>query len=322
MNSSYSLDWRDGAFPYPNMVALRTLGDGSCFFHAIFRAFSLTYMRGAKQDKQGNFMRIDRRRYIRDLRNELADELAKPSDPKDPASPTHYQLLSRGQLSKMSTEMPAYKLEHMQRELRRGNAVNNLYHEYVSNLMEKDIYILDYKNKDVYYLGHSDQELLFKGRSSVVILYRGQHYETVGLACDRGTKIVTHFVAQHPFIEAIRGRMDEIASMNHAQESIEEEPDSSEKATEIEPDPSETLEESKSGSATKSKRKKKSHSSRRSKKKRGEPDSLGESKRKKSHRSRRLKGKKSRSSRKSTKKKSRSSRSQGTRPKQTDDKES
>ena len=58
----------------------------------------------------------------------------------------------------------------MQNELRSGKAVDNLYHEFVSDHLNRDIYIYNATLADVD-VGFSELELLYKGRNSIVLFY-------------------------------------------------------------------------------------------------------------------------------------------------------
>ena len=94
----------------------------------------------------------------------------------------------------------------MQKELDSSRPVDNVYNEFISDQLEKDIYIIDAVKKDIYITG-KDNDILYKNRPSVVILYLPGHYELVGLVKKNGD-IKTLFNPDHDFIQAIRDRMD------------------------------------------------------------------------------------------------------------------
>lgn len=189
-------------FSYPDMVRIRTSADGSCFFHAVTKAFYIPYRTG-----QLNGVAINRHQLIQTLRRELAIKLGRPANPNDPQGPTHYDLLSRGQLREFAKGVKQYSLQNMQKELCSNSAIDNVYNEFISNQLDKDIYILDGENRDVLVTG-DDDDILYKNRKSIVILYIPGHYELVGIR--NGDRIETHFQPTHPFIQAIRNRMTEI----------------------------------------------------------------------------------------------------------------
>ena len=120
-------------------------------------------------------------------------------------TPTYYETLSRGSLKEFSSVYPKYSLNNLQRELISNNSVDSVYHEYISNLLNKDIYILDSATHDVYIL--PDSEIYYKGRDSIVLIWvNGDHFDLVGLNTDKGLK--TYFNKNSDFIRSIRRRIE------------------------------------------------------------------------------------------------------------------
>lgn len=199
---SSPLIWEEGEFSYQNMVRLYTIADGSCFFHAVVNAFFVPY-----QTEMDNGYHFDRKKFIKNFRKDLATTLNDPISPKDSTTP--YELLSRRQLAKLAKEldMEEYTLKNMQEELENPNKwVWTLYLEYISNQIDKDIYILDSEKEDIYITGEED--ILHTGRDSIVILYLLDHFETVGLNING--KICTLFDTNSTFISKIRMRLREL----------------------------------------------------------------------------------------------------------------
>jgi hypothetical protein len=183
-----------------NMVRFCVERDGSCCFHALAKAYFKPYILG--RTEEGIF---DRRKFVRDLRKELAKTLGAKINPEDENSPTYYSQLANGELENISRELPEYSLENMQKELSdMTNPISNIYNEFISDQLNLDIYILDANKKDVYMTG-TDDKLLYKGRKSVVLLYLPGHYELIGISKDN--KIETYFSPDSPFILRIRERM-------------------------------------------------------------------------------------------------------------------
>ncbi len=201
-NAYEPLNWT-GNFQYKGLVRIRTPGDGSCFFHAIAGAYFKPYIEG-KIDSDP----IDRRDLIKKLRKDLSLKLATRVDPLDPQSPTYYDILSRGELGNIANEVPEYSLQNMQAELDSDTAVDNVYNEFISDQINKDIYILDLTKQDVYMTGN-DIDILYKDRMSIVILYLPGHYELVGVQEDGVIK--TLFDSDHPLIEQIRTRIAQLS---------------------------------------------------------------------------------------------------------------
>ena len=191
--------WRNG-FSYPNMVRIRTDMDGSCFFHAIAKSYCKTYIEGKIND-----MPINRRTFIRDLRKDLANMLGERIEPNTEL--TFYESLSRGQFKNFGIELPQYNFENMKNLLDSDQSIGNEYNEFISNVLHKDIYILDALKQDVYITGNDD-DILYKGRESIVILFIPGHYELLGI--QYGNNIQTLFDYNHPFIHSIRSRIRKI----------------------------------------------------------------------------------------------------------------
>ena len=201
MMENAPLNWTDGNFNYPEMVRIGTITDGSCFFHTIASSYFLPYRRGKINDSPMN-----RYTFIRDLRHDLAIKLGERIDPNDTDHVIHYDVLSRGSLREFSKSVPQYTLESMKRELNSDRSVDNVYNEFISNILDKDIYLLDIQTKDVYVTGN-DFDILYRGRNSIVILSLPGHYELVGLRTQTGIKTLFHF--EHPFIQSIISRLRE-----------------------------------------------------------------------------------------------------------------
>ena len=181
---------------YPGLVRVSTIADGSCFFHAIARAYFEPYILGRLGNRP-----IDRSVFIQDFRRDLARKLAQPIDPLDPTSPLYYDTLSRGRLEEMSKSLPQLSLDSMVAELDSRAPVDNKYNEFISNLLGKDIYLLDYPRRRVYITG-DDDDILYKSRPSIVLLVTPGHYDLVGLRTSSG--IQTLFPPSHDLITKIR----------------------------------------------------------------------------------------------------------------------
>lgn len=194
------LSWEKYGYEDFKMVAIYTIGDGNCYFHALTHAYYIPYRTQSLQGKT-----VSRREIVRNLRNSLSVRLGEPIDPLNPNGPTFYDQLSRGKLYEFGKSIPEYSFEEMRKRLRSSSAVGNEYNEFVSDQLDKDIYILDYEKQDVYITG-DDDDLLYKDRSSIVLLYMPGHYELVGIQ-DKNGKIQTYFSPTHPFIQFLKNRM-------------------------------------------------------------------------------------------------------------------
>ena len=156
------LDWNfEGSkFNYPGMVIIDVPGDGSCFFHALVLSMYKPYQ----------LNKVDKIKFVRQLRKNLADAL----------SLTEYKKISNGKLIELSREMPEVSLQEMKNELDSSKAISNIYNEFISDTLNRDIYLLDYEKKDVYMTG-THLGILYKGRASTVLIINKNHYELIGI---------------------------------------------------------------------------------------------------------------------------------------------
>lgn len=188
MSSMSDLNWD----LYPNLVRIDTMGDGSCFFHAILQCVFDRYKTSGPMDR---FVIVD------NFRQQLSVLLDQ-----------YYPKLGRGHLAEFGQAVPEYTLENMRTNLYSRTPVDNCYNEFVSEVLNLDIYILDYTRKIPYITGN-DCDILFKGRKSIVLNYIPGHYESVGvkippLPTDNlkpgDHRVQTMFDPDHPLIKEIR----------------------------------------------------------------------------------------------------------------------
>lgn len=196
LNTNYEyLNWQ-GPIKYPDLVRIDIVGDGSCFFHAIAKAYCKSYIDGVMDGK-----RIDRCKFIIGLRRDLAMKLSS----KNKKGITYYDMLSNGTLKEFSKVWHPYKLENLKKELIECKYVDNVYIEFISNQINKDIYLLSLDTQDIYFSG-DNYTLLHKGRNSIVLIYGNNHYELIGIY-EKNGEICTLFEPDHPFILMIQSRI-------------------------------------------------------------------------------------------------------------------
>ena len=171
-----------------DFVFLRTLGDGSCFLHAVLGCFCREYIL-ADVEKRITI--------VKNLRYDLSEIL----DKKINSESTIYEQLSRGKLKELSETFNALKLENMKKFLKSNQWFNSLFLELISNIFNINIYIIDSRTKDLYRLG--DNELHYKKRNSIFINYIDQqHFETAGVVTDIGIR--TFFDENSEIIESVK----------------------------------------------------------------------------------------------------------------------
>lgn len=197
------MNWK-GNLQYPGMIRIRTDLDGNCFFHALAKSYFKPYITG--KTKEGN--PLNRKKFIKNLRRDLAKMLNKKVDPTDSDSLTWYESMANGEWTEEGKKIPELTLKYMQKELDSNASISHIYNEFISDQLDKDIYILDIEKKDVYMTG-TDDALLYKDRPSIIILYLPGHYELVGVK-DGEDYIQTIFEPDSDIIKTIRKRMTEI----------------------------------------------------------------------------------------------------------------
>ncbi len=165
-------------FSYP-LRRIPTLGDGSCFLHAVLRCIWLEYK---------DLSTFEKMRTVSKVRQELSDMI----DRKESDGTSYYDRLSRGELKDLSKSFTSTQLGEMKRFLKSREYFTHLYLEFISEVFEIDIYIIDYKTMDLYNSG--DNELLYKGRNSIIIGYdeKGSHFEALEIQVRPG-KFETFF---------------------------------------------------------------------------------------------------------------------------------
>ncbi len=204
------------------ITLIKVIGDGSCFFHAVLRAFNKEYIQATSTSK--------RQEIAKKLREGTAIVLEEVDitgrreyDKLGGGSYAEYSKIVSGAINEKTGEVLQnnYSLKGLQEELLSDKPVDHAYIELLSNHLDKDIYLIDYRTKDVYTTG-TDLKLLYKNRESIVIIYSPGHYDILGIqknTSDSGipglyekNAIVFDclFGSQHPFIQCIRKRLYDI----------------------------------------------------------------------------------------------------------------
>lgn len=200
------IKWGQGFERWP-LVRFSTQGDGSCLFHGIVNAFYRPY-----HTEMLNGKHVSRSRMITALRRELSEELnQKMTD--NPSSPTHYEFLNRGYTAEFAKNAGTgeYTLSHMQNELNSHSYIGYGYLEFLGNVLNKDIYVLEAIRRDIYRQVDEDLELIIHGNRNSIILYYmdNGHYELVGLRRNDGT-FDTYFSPEHSLIRFLNQRVRQI----------------------------------------------------------------------------------------------------------------
>ena len=176
-------------FPYV-LYTIPSIGDGSCFLHSVLRAISPEYTEKSKEGKM---------KMVKEIRETLSEMIDQAPEGE---GKTYYELLSRGQLKELSETFDETKLEEMKKFLKGGDWFNQLYVEFISNVFDIDIYIIDHRKKELYIRG--DNELFFKNRNSIIIGYHdNKHFDTLSIKDVNGEKR-TYFSSNSPAIKNLK----------------------------------------------------------------------------------------------------------------------
>jgi hypothetical protein len=197
------INWGDGYEQWP-LCRFATPVDGNCLFHAIANSFFKPY-----HEELLNGRSVTRAQIVSTLRHELSRRLGEV-DLSDPEGRTYYACLSNGNTSKFADAVPEFKLKMMQDQLASNAPIGYGYMEFISNALNKDIYILEAARSDIYV----NDELTFciKGnRKSIVIYYMNGHYELVGIRAPDGS-FDTYFEPNHSFIRFLDNIVKEVST--------------------------------------------------------------------------------------------------------------
>jgi len=166
-----------------NFSIIDTIGDGSCLLHSIIYSSCKKYRNMSESEK------IE---YVKNLRKHLSVLFNEGKN---------YSYLSRGEISEISNFLPAMKKENMKLYMNSNKWLNIFFLEYISNLLNLDIFIINQNRQELYQTG--DKEIYIKGRDSVVINYIDNlHFESAGL--ESNGKIITLFHRDSPVIKKLK----------------------------------------------------------------------------------------------------------------------
>lgn len=207
-----NIKWKNG-FENWDLIRIDTVADGSCLFHAIANGYFVPYSTGILNDDK-----ITKREIVQKMRKELSEKLSsRISD--DPNSKTHYEIINSGKTAEFPvySELPDcdFSLNNMIKQLNSDEYIGYGYIEYISNALEKNIYILHQSDKDIYPFEKNELMNLYKkNRPSIVVYYIPpnsesigipEHYELVGVM-NNGI-IDTYFDSDHTFIKFLYNRV-------------------------------------------------------------------------------------------------------------------
>jgi hypothetical protein len=200
-NFYHKIIWTNG-FENWDLIRIDTTGDGNCLFHAIANSFFVPYY---TEIIDGD--KISRLEIVKQMRKQFSEKLSSPIAPN---SKTHYEIINSGKTAEFPVfpDLPEYNysLANMQKQLNSNNNIGYGYIEYISNILDKNIYILNDSNNDIYPFEKTDLLNIYKkNRSSIVLYFLSNHYELVGIM-NNGI-VDTYFDSNHTFIKFLYNRV-------------------------------------------------------------------------------------------------------------------
>ena len=188
---------------YDDLVRIATIGDGSCFIHAVLKAFYKPY-----QDNDDASYRLDVASVVR---RDLA--ICLGMDNPDYPGHTYWETAGRGSFPRMVMQQISdedlvgdlrvdYSLTGLQRLFNSYNQLGDEVYTFVSDILNVDIYVLRATKDDLYPHLHTRRANV--PRNGIVIIGNLVHYEV--LAVDGEDELFqTVFAPDDPFLEALTG---------------------------------------------------------------------------------------------------------------------
>ena len=196
------INWENSFQNWP-LVRFSTPMDNNCLFHSIANSFFEPY-----HSEKLNGKSMNRKNMVLHLRKELSKKLASKIDESNPNSPRYYDVLNGGNTSSFAEAVPEFALEYMQNQLESQVPIGYGYMEYIGDVLNKDIYILEAARKDIYKT--DELHLTIKGnRRSIILYYMNGHYELVGVHNPNDT-FDTHFASDHSLIRFLNSRVQQL----------------------------------------------------------------------------------------------------------------
>jgi len=185
---------------YDNLIRIATIGDGSCFVHAVLKGFYPSY-----QENNDARYRLD---LVANLRRDLGVGLSLEND--EYPGYTYWETTARGSFVRMVMQeinyedligelRVDYSLAGLQRLFNSTSQLGDEVYTYVSEVLKVDIYVLRGTSDDLYPHYNTRKEGVV--RPAVVVVGNTYHYEVVGI--NKADGIQTLFLENDPFLEAI-----------------------------------------------------------------------------------------------------------------------
>lgn len=179
------------------LIRIGVIADGSSLLHAILQSYYKPYQLGKIVDDKNKIKILDRREFVEDLRNDLADQLNQIdlNDMKvggglnnnDIKPITNYE-----KLIKNMSNISDFDLGELQYILKSNYYLDYRFHQYIANIFKLNIYFIQV---DRIHIVKSDTQT----NKSIIIYMVPSHYELVGYRYN--SRIKTIFENDHIIIK-------------------------------------------------------------------------------------------------------------------------
>ena len=180
------------AVSYEDVCRVLTHMDtGSSLVHACLNAICIPYRDGKMYNQQ-----ISQIEFVHMFRRELASALLENVSIYDETK--YVELLGHGSWVAMeSTDIDVL----MSRLITPSCEFDPVMTEHLSNVLDKDIFIIDSETEDIL-LDSDEPTTRYKKRQSIVVLKVENHYELLAIRKLSG-EFITHFDTNHPWIQKL-----------------------------------------------------------------------------------------------------------------------
>ena len=195
--------------------------DCSCFFHCVLLSHYIPYRKNGIEyeyvinNNDKNKTTEFRKKYCANFRIEVANSLYDRKKNKYGVTVRKYDLLGNGNVKEFAKHMPFYEIKNLHTAICNYKySVGEEIIEIMKDVIEQNIFILNYEKKDIY--NGITSSYYRDDWPSIVLLYYPTpeddsyvgHYELIGIPkiINNQKIIVTHFQNNHAFIQFLLNR--------------------------------------------------------------------------------------------------------------------
>jgi hypothetical protein len=209
---------------HDNLVRIANIGDGSCFIHAVLKAFYQAYQNNNEAKYRVNT--------AQQVRRDLGILLG--SDNPDYPGHSYWETTGRSQFPALLMQEIVnesmingpdpfldYSLYGLQRFFNSYSWIGDESYNFISDAFNLDIFVMRINSTDV--ISHLHTKVPGKIRDAIVIVSNDSHYETLAVRTEQGLQTV--FPSGDPFVEVLTHRFIGEGNFYDPQNQIEYDPD-------------------------------------------------------------------------------------------------